>query len=265
MPPVRVDYDTVAHLYDTQPYRTKSIDPELLALGSERMTADTLSILDIGCGTGNQLVANRTAVPSALMIGLDRSLGMLRQAQRKASDIAWVRADAAMLPFEAESFDLVTCQHAFHHVQDKAGMVGSAFRVLRPGGRFVVHSLCPQESTDWLYYEYFPDAYAIDVVDFWAPEAIMTVMETTGFRPVTVERRQIHYEQNMRDWLNVLRRRDTCSQLMAISDAAYAAGLRRLEQELDNGRGAEVRAEHLCLANFRGEKPIGVPEQSGRG
>jgi ubiquinone/menaquinone biosynthesis C-methylase UbiE len=265
MPPVRVDYDTVAHLYDTQPYRTKSVDPELLALVSERRAADILSILDIGCGTGNQVVANRPVVPNALLVGLDRSLGMLRQAQRKASEVGWVRANAGMLPFKAESFDFVTCQHAFHHIQDKAGMLQAAFGVLRPEGRLVVHSLCPQESTDWLYYEYFPEAYAIDIVDFWAPEAIVTVMETAGFLPVMVERQQIHYEQNMRDWLNVLRRRDTCSQLMTISDAAYAAGLRRLKKELDDGRGAEMRAEHLCLVTIRGEKPIGVPEQSGRG
>jgi len=229
------------------------------------MAADPLSILDIGCGTGNQLVTNRATVPNALMVGLDRSLGMLRRAQRKASGIAWVRADAAILPFKAESFDFVTCQHAFHHVQDKVGMVGSVFRVLRPEGRLVVQSLCPQESADWLYYEYFPNAYAIDLVDFWSPEAIVTVMETTGFLPVTVERHHVRYEQNMRNWLSVLRRRDTCSQLMAISDAAYAAGLRRLESELDHGSSPQTRAEHLCLVNIRGEKPISVPEQNGRG
>jgi hypothetical protein len=26
----RVNYDTIAHLYDTQPYRAKTVDPELL-------------------------------------------------------------------------------------------------------------------------------------------------------------------------------------------------------------------------------------------
>src|SRR5919108_4264514 len=114
-PSPRVNYDTIAHLYDTQPYRDKTVDPELLAFLGQRGSADSLSILDIGCGTGNQLVANRAVVPHARLVGLDRSLGMLRQAQPKATDIAWVRADAAMLPFRAESFDFVTCQHVFHH------------------------------------------------------------------------------------------------------------------------------------------------------
>ena len=135
-PSSRVNYDTIAHLYDTQPYRAKTIDPELLTCWGSA-SAETLSILDIGCGsTGNQLVANRAVVPHARLVGLDRSLGMLRQAQPKAPDIAWVQADGAGLPFQAQSFDFVTCQYALHHIQDKAGMLRAVFRVLRRGGRY---------------------------------------------------------------------------------------------------------------------------------
>jgi hypothetical protein len=111
-------------------------------------------------------------------------------------------------------------------------MLGSAFRVLCPGGRLVLYSLCSQESADWLYYEYFPAAHDIDLVDFWAPEAVAKVMQDTGFITVTADRQHIHYQQNLRLWLDIVRRRDTCSQLMAIPDEAYTAGLRRLEQEL---------------------------------
>jgi ubiquinone/menaquinone biosynthesis C-methylase UbiE len=257
----RVNYDAIAHLYDGQPYRAKPADAELLAFISQRSVSDTLRVLDIGCGTGNQLVANRPLLPDAQLVGLDRALGMLRQAQPKSSEIAWLQADGATLPFAAETFDFITCQHALHHVHDKVGMLQAAFRVLRAGGRLVVHSLCPQESADWLYYEYFPEAYAIDLVDFWPPDTLVMAMQANGFLPVTVERRQIHYEQNMREWLEVLRRRDTCSQLMTISDEAYSAGLRRLEEEVADVSGAPMRAEHLCLVTIRGEKPMGVPER----
>ena len=204
-------------------------------------------------------MANRPALPGAQLVGIDRSLGMLRRAQPKSSEIAWVQADGAMLPFAAETFDFITCQHALHHVHDKVGLLQAASRILRPRGWLVVHTLCPQESTDWLYYEYFPEVRAIDLVDFWPPETLVTEMEANGFLAVTVERHQIHYEQNMREWLEVLRRRDTCSQLLTISDAAYSEGLRRLERELADANGTLVRAEHLCLVTIRGEKPAAFP------
>src|SRR5215471_673781 len=254
----RVDYDAIAHLYDTQPFRTKTVDPELMAFLGQRGTATPLAILDIGCGTGYQLVANRAIVPQAQCVGLDRSLGMLRQARSKAPDIAWVQADGAALPFQNQSFDFVTCQYALHHIQDKADMLRAVFRVLRHRGRLVLHNLCPQECADWLYYAYFPEAYAIDLEDFWPPDAVVAVMRAAGFVAVTVERQHLRYEQNLRVWLETVRRRDTCSQLLTIPDPAYEAGVRRLEHELAAGNAPLVRMDHLCFVTIRGEKQTAV-------
>jgi ubiquinone/menaquinone biosynthesis C-methylase UbiE len=164
---VRLDYDAIAHFYDSQPYRTKTVDPELLAFIEQRIPGDPAFILDLGCGTGNQLIANRPVLPSARLVGLDRSLGMLRQARPKAPDIAWVQADASALPFQTESFDFITCQFALHHIRDKVGMLRETPRVLKIGGRLILRNLCPQECADWLYYDYFPEARTIDLEDFW--------------------------------------------------------------------------------------------------
>jgi SAM-dependent methyltransferase len=253
--PSRVDYDAVAPLYDSQPYRAKAVDPEFLAFLAQRASAEALSALDIGCGTGNQLVANRAAMPDARLVGIDRSSGMLRQARPKAPDILWVQADAAILPFPAASFDFIGCQFAFHHIRAKAAMLRDAFRVLRIGGRFVLRNLCPQESPDWLYYRYFPEARIVDLEDFWPPEAIVAVMEGAGFTAVTAEYEHVRGEQDLSAWREIVQRRDTCSQLLAISDAAYAAGMRRLECELADGSAPRSCADHLCLITIRGDKP----------
>src|ERR1700724_595797 len=106
----RVDYDAIAHLYDGQPYRGKEVDPELILFLKQRTSGGPPTILDIACGTGSQLVANRPIVAGSYLVGLDRSLGMLRQARPKAADIALVQSDGALLPFRAASFDFVTCQ-----------------------------------------------------------------------------------------------------------------------------------------------------------
>jgi hypothetical protein len=65
-----VNYDAIAHLYDEQPYRAKKVDPELSAFAKQRASSGGLSILDIACGTGSQLVANRAIVPDARLVGL---------------------------------------------------------------------------------------------------------------------------------------------------------------------------------------------------
>lgn len=257
MPPrPRVLYDTIAHLYDRQPYREKTVDPELLAFVAQRAPLAALSMLDIGCGTGNQVVANRTAVPHARWVGVDRSLGMLRQAQPKAPDLTWIQADSAALPLPAQRFDFVTCQYAFHHMLDKAGMLREVLRVLRPGGRFVLSNICPQDMADWLYYQYFPEAQALDQEDFWPPEVILAAMAAVGFTKVTEERQHLRYEQDLRLWLAMVQRRETCSQLLTIPDAAYAAGVRRLEDELASALSPLVRMDHLCVVSIRGEKQV---------
>jgi ubiquinone/menaquinone biosynthesis C-methylase UbiE len=251
----RADYDAIAPLYDSGPGRVKAVDQELLAFLDHRGSLGAPSLLDIACGTGNQLIANRPAVPDARMVGVDRSSEMLRQARRKSRDIAWVRADAAALPFAALSFDFISCQFAFHHFQDKVGMLREAFRVLRPDGRYILRNLCPQESSDWLYYEYFPEAQLADLRDFWPPAAVVAIMEGIGFTAVTPEYQHLHLEQDLREWIETVRRRDTCSQLLAITDTAYEAGLRRLERELKEGITLQRRSDHLCLLTIRGEKP----------
>ena len=250
----RVNYDEIAHFYDTQPYRAREPDAELLAFAAER-DAVGRAILDIGCGTGNQLIANRSALPQAWYVGLDRSVGMLRQARRKAPDLAWVQADGAALPFAAASFDFVCSQFAFHHIDDKAGMLREVFCVLRPGGKFVLHNSCPQQSADWLYYEYFPEARAVDLQDFWPADAIVESMNRAGFIEVEVAYRHIHWEQDMAAWLDVIERRDTCSQLLAISDAAYRAGVERLQREIAYPGMPRSRRDHLCLVTIRGKVP----------
>jgi ubiquinone/menaquinone biosynthesis C-methylase UbiE len=250
----RVDYDKIAHLYDSQPYRARAVDPEFVGFMRERASGELLCLLDIACGTGNQLVANRAAAPGARLVGIDASLGMLRQARAKAPEIAWARADATILPFGSESFDFIGCQFAFHHFRDKPGMLGEVLRLLRPGGRFVLHNMCPEGCLDWLYYEYFPAARATDLRDFWPAPEVTKTMQAIGFAAVAAEYRHVRFEQDLPDWLATLRRRDICSQLQAIPDADYAAGLRRLEAELADPSKPRVRADHLCLVTIRGEK-----------
>jgi ubiquinone/menaquinone biosynthesis C-methylase UbiE len=106
----RANYDQVADRYDNQRYRSKEPDPDLAAFLTERgdRDANALRILDLGCGTGSQLVANRSLISAGQMMGLDRSAGMLAQARTKAPEIRWAQGDATRLPFKEASFDYIS-------------------------------------------------------------------------------------------------------------------------------------------------------------
>jgi hypothetical protein len=80
-------------------------------------------------------------------------------------------------------------------------------------------------------------------------------MEAAGFVMVGVAYEHVHFEQNLSAWFEIVRRRDTCSQLQAISDAAYQAGVKRLGRDIADPSQGEARKDHLCLVTIRGEAP----------
>jgi hypothetical protein len=57
-----------------------------------------------------------------------------------------------------------------------------------------------------------------------------------------------------RELLSAMRFRERNSQLLSLSDAAYAAGLRRIERDLDDPQTPKMRAEHLCFVTVRGDR-----------
>ena len=126
--------------------------------------------------------------------------------------------------------------------------------MLRRGGRLALYNMCPQESDDWLYYAYFPEAKTRDFADFWPPDAIVSEMSATGFAGVEVQRRHVRRERDLAELLSAARFRERNSQLLSLSDAAYEAGLRRIESDLDNQQTRKVRSDHLCFVTVRGSR-----------
>jgi ubiquinone/menaquinone biosynthesis C-methylase UbiE len=65
---------------------------------------------------------------------------MLGEAKRKLGhlDIEWQNIDAQQLPFNDNSIDLVVCCFGYMFVPDKPKAFAEAYRVLRPGGMFLI-------------------------------------------------------------------------------------------------------------------------------
>jgi ubiquinone/menaquinone biosynthesis C-methylase UbiE len=251
----RVNYDRIAARYDCERYRSKELDPDLLDFLAQRGDRDPaeMALLDIGCGTGSQLVADRAHVTEMRMVGLDLFAGMLRQARLKSNDIHWVQGNGACLPFAAASFDLVTSQFSFHHVQDKRAMLSQVCRVLRPGGRFVMTNICPREMRGWAIYRYFPAAWQRDMQDFAPREEIAAWMQAVGFARVRISLQRFRPEEDLDALARATRPRVT-SQLVALTDAEYRCGMRQIEQESHRAEtGERTISSEWCLLRIVGD------------
>lgn len=97
--------------------------------------------LEIGCGGGQNAIA--LARQGARAFGVDPSRKQIEYARHLASRCG-VRATFAVAPaedlsrFEDGAFDLALSSHAFGYVEDLSKAYREAWRVLRPGGRFVL-------------------------------------------------------------------------------------------------------------------------------
>ena len=103
------------------------------------------TVLDLAGGTGDltakfsQLVGREGKViladinSSMLNVGRDklRDLGLVQ-------NIEYVQANAQYLPFEDNTFDIVTIAFGLRNVTDKDMALRSIYRVLKPGGRLLV-------------------------------------------------------------------------------------------------------------------------------
>lgn len=108
------------------------------------------NILDLGCGRGLVLVKAAHRLTTGTVTGVDRaSRGLcaaLANARREGvSDRVAVVTAARDLPFADATFDVVLSSLFLHTVRDDhdgvlggIGMVGEAYRVLKPGGRLVL-------------------------------------------------------------------------------------------------------------------------------
>jgi ubiquinone/menaquinone biosynthesis C-methylase UbiE len=113
--------------------------------------ADTESrVLEVATGPGH--VAFGFAETCEDVVGIDLTKAPLTIAdderrERGGHNVAFLRGDAESLPCRDDSFDVVVCRFAIHHLEDPATVLGEMSRVCRPGGTVAVEDLVVSEHT----------------------------------------------------------------------------------------------------------------------
>ncbi|MEN6360023.1 MAG: class I SAM-dependent methyltransferase [Smithella sp.] len=155
--------------------------------------------LDLGCGHAilpqwRPEAEKKLTSNGCCIIGLDYDLWSL-QHHRSIKNL--IRGDISSLPFPSDSFDLITSNMVFEHLQEPDVQLKEIHRILRPGGKLVFHTPCvkgywyavarivPESWKGWLSSvlhgrkdeDIFPAFYRINT-----GKRIKALAEKTGFR-----------------------------------------------------------------------------------
>lgn len=151
-----------------------------------------LQILDLGCGEGGY--SRALATRGADVVGVDGSATLIAEAKRRAAEagleIDYHCSNASSLqPLASESFDIVVAAMMLMDVEDYAGAVSEAWRVLRPRGRLfmsILHPCFSAPGADWVKSE--AGELLFFKVDRYLDEAQWEDFITARFRDPVIRR-----------------------------------------------------------------------------
>lgn len=228
-----IDYNAFAATYAAN----RSASPATLACVLETLQARPhQDILEVGCGTADFLYALSQAWNVSGQ-GFDQSAGMIEQARQKNLGLRLQQADAgAAFPYPEAAFDLAYSVDVIHYIPDLEHFFTQMRRVLRPAGLALTITDSSEDIRGRTMAAYFPEIVAVELRRYPTIERIQQAMQTAGFSRTWTHhtRREVPFTPALLERY----RSKAYSSLRLIPEAAYQAGLARLEQDYAAGQAA---------------------------
>ena len=158
--------------------------------------------LDLGSGRGNDVIRMaEEAGENGFAYGIDLSDGMVKKARTNlekfgVTNAEIIQSEMESLPLNDNSVDVTISNCTINHSSNKEAVWSEVFRVLKPGGRFVVSDIY---ATAPIADEYRNDPQA--VAECWAGAVTraeyLTMLEETGFTNIKILEESEPYAKGM--------------------------------------------------------------------
>ncbi len=166
-------------------------------------------VLDLGSGGGiDVLLSARRVAPGGKAYGLDMTgemLALARENQREAGveNAEFLEGEIESIPLPDDHVDVVVSNCVINLSTDKPRVIGEAFRVLKPGGRFAVSDVVFLGDKGGL-----PDG-VVRSVELWSgcisgaleKSGYEALLEEAGFEDISVDATHIYEPERMGDYL----------------------------------------------------------------
>lgn len=156
------------------------------ALGERCGLASTDKVLDAGCGIGGSSRFlgenfNSSVTGIDLVEVFVRVAQMLTQATGLEDKVSFAQGDLQNLDVDDNTFDVVWCQHTLMNISDKQKTFKEFYRVLKPGGRLILHEIVQKEKGDIHLPVPWADSHRISFLE--TKGNLIAMAKETGFTP----------------------------------------------------------------------------------
>lgn len=169
---------------------------------------ESYKILDIAAGTGEFAIQIAKEAKKnkkhATIYAADYNINMLNMAKSKIKkmrfkNIIFRVEDALDLNFPNNSLDVVTCTFAMRDFDDLSKFVAEIYRVLKPGGKFVLMDMAlPDSRRGRLFFSFYSRVmsflgafenkkvydWLIDSIKKFDKKALLNIIKRRGFRDI---------------------------------------------------------------------------------
>ena len=200
----------------SQVYRKYDLKNDIMSLGVHRVWKEKFidwmnpqpntKLIDVASGTGD--IAKLFFTKSdgtGEVICVEANKEMLSRGKiklKKYKSVKWINSSAESIPIEGNTFDYYSISYGIRNVSDINKVLKEAFRVLKPGGRFMCleFSKIDNEILNFLYKQYSktipyigkfivgsdkPYKYLIDSIDkFYNQKELSKLIKNNGFSNV---------------------------------------------------------------------------------